>query len=62
MFRNRLNASMAACIMCGSAFAGGLLGNGTSSDKAVVGGLLVAVAGMAFAALVYFARTPAQCA
>ncbi len=60
MFRNRLKASVAVCVVCGSAFAGGLLANGTASDKAAVGGLLVAVAGMAFAAIVYFARGAAQ--
>ncbi len=60
MFRNRFKASVAACVLCGTAFAGGLLGNGTASDKAVVGGLLVAVAGMAVAALVYFVRAVAQ--
>ncbi len=57
MFRNRLKASVAGCVMCGSAFAGGLLVNGTDTDKAVVGGLLVAVAALAVAALVYFVRT-----
>jgi hypothetical protein len=62
MVRNRLIASVAVCAICGSAFAGGLLANGTASDKAVVGGLLVAVAGMASAALAYFARRAAQSA
>ncbi len=55
MFRNRQKASVAVCVICGSAFAGGLLANGTAFDKAVVGGLMVAVAAMAIAALVDFA-------
>ncbi len=60
MLRNRLGASVAVCVVCGGAFAGGLLACGAASDKAMVGGLLVAVAGSAFAALVYFARASAK--
>lgn len=56
MPRDRLKASLAVCAMCGCASAGGLLASGAASDKAVVGGALVAVAGAAFTALAHFAQ------
>jgi hypothetical protein len=56
MLRDRLKAGLAVCVVCGCAFAGGLLACGAASDKAIVGGALVAAAGAAFAAVVYFAR------
>lgn len=62
MLWNRLRAGVAVCVVCGCAFAGGLLSKGVASDKAVVGGLLIAFAGSAFAALVYFARVSVRIA
>jgi hypothetical protein len=62
MIRNRLKASVAVCALCGGAFAGGLLANGVASDKAMVGGLLVAIVSLAFASVIYFAWTSAKAA
>jgi hypothetical protein len=51
MLRNRLKAGLAISVISGCAFAGGLLARGAASDKALVGGVLVAVAASAFVAL-----------
>ncbi len=56
MLRNRFRASLAGCVVCGSAFAGGMVARGATPDRALVGGLLVSVTSAAFATLVYFAR------
>lgn len=51
MLRHRLKAGLAISVTSGCAFAVGLLARGAASDKAVLGGVLVAVAASAFVAL-----------
>jgi hypothetical protein len=50
MVSNQLTASVAIGVICGCAFAGGLLANGTAPVKALVVGLLVIVATSMFVA------------
>ena len=56
MITDRLMVMVAVAVLCGSAFAGGLLSKNVAPDKAVVGGALVAVAGFALAAVIVSAR------
>jgi hypothetical protein len=56
MTGDRVKVAVAVSVVCGCAFAGGLLAQNAASEKAVVGGALVAIGGLAFAAVVRLAR------